>query len=115
MPIISRELWNAVQTRFNKNGGKCEKRKNAHFLAGRLYCAQCGSVFMRKTYKDRQGNLNRAWKCKGREAGLCTAPIWKEDDLISQISQISRTGSEAQIEQGSGNYLIIGKEIQQTA
>jgi len=70
---------------------------------------------MRKTYKDRQGNLNRAWKCKGREAGLCTAPIWKEDDMISQISQISQTGSEAQIEQGSGNYLIIGKEIQQTA
>lgn len=115
VPIISRELWNAVQTRFNKNGGKCENRKNAHFLAGRLYCAQCGSVFMRKTYKDRQGNLNRAWKCKGREAGLCTVPIWKEDDLISQISQISQTGSEAQIEQGSGNYLIIGKEIQQTA
>ena len=111
VPIISRELWNAVQTRFNKNGGKCENRKNAHFLAGRLYCAQCGSVFMRKTYKDRQGNLNRAWKCKGREAVLCTAPIWKEDDLISQISQISQTGSEAQIEQGSGNYLIIGKEI----
>ena len=114
VPIISRELWNAVQTRFNKNGGKCKNRKNAHFLAGRLYCAQCGSVFMRKTYKDRQGNLNRAWKCKGREAGLCAAPIWKEDDLIERIGDAMGIlcNETTMAEVGS---LLIGDRIEQTA
>ena len=113
-PIISRELWNTVQKRFAKNGGKCENRRNAHFLAGKLYCAQCGGVFIRKTYKDRKGNLNRAWKCRGREEGLCTAPIWKEDDLIGRIGDALSINCNAagMAEVGS---LLIGDRIEQTA
>ena len=114
IPLISRDLWDAVQARFNKNGGKYVNRKNGHFLAGRLYCDQCGSVFMRKTYKDRQGNLNRAWKCKGREAGFCTAPIWKEDDLIERIGDTMGIvcNKTTMAEVGS---LLIGDRIEQTA
>lgn len=113
-PIISRKLWNAVQERLAKNGGKGENRRNAHFLAGKLYCAQCGGVFIRKTYKDRKGNLSRAWKCKGRAEGLCTAPIWKEDDLVDRIGDALSINCNAagMAEVGS---LLIGDRIEQTA
>lgn len=69
---------------------------------------------MRKTYKDRQGNLNRAWKCKGREAELCTAPIWKEDDLIERIGDAMGIlcNETTMAEVGS---LLIGDRIEQTA
>lgn len=113
-PIISRELWNIVQERFARNGGKGEKRKNAHFLAGKLYCAQCGKMFIRKTYKDRKGNLHKAWKCKGREEGLCTAPIWKEDELIDRIGNaLSINCNEEGMEEIRS--VLIGDKIEQTA
>ena len=113
-PIISRELWNSVQKRFARNGGKGENRRNAHFLAGKLYCAQCGGVFIRKTYKDRQGNLNRAWKCKGREEGLCTAPIWKENELIERIGDAMGIPCNDTTMVEVGSFLISDK-IEQTA
>ena len=103
-----------MQERLAKNGGKGENRRNAHFLAGKLYCAQCGGVFIRKTYKDRKGNLSRAWKCKGRAEGLCTAPIWKEDDLVDRIGDALSINCNAagMAEVGS---LLIGDRIEQTA
>jgi len=36
--------------------------------------------------KNRAGYTYKIWKCRGREEGLCTAPIWKEDELMEEIS-----------------------------
>ena len=113
-PIIPRELWDAVQQRFDKTNGRTMNRKNGHFLSGKLYCGKCGGVFRRKTVKNRAGYTYKIWKCRGREEGLCTAPIWKEDVLIEEISgKLGITCDEAGI--ADMGTILIGDEIEWTA
>ena len=111
--LIPRELWDAVQQRFDKTNGKTMNRKNGHFLSGKLYCGKCGGVFRRKTVKNRAGYTSKIWKCRGREEGLCTAPIWKEDVLIDEISgKLGITCDEAGI--ADMGTILIGDEIEWT-
>ena len=110
-PIIPRELWDAVQQRFDKTNGKTMNRKNGHFLSGKLYCGKCGGVFRRKTVKNRAGYTSKIWKCRGREEGLCTASIWKEDVLIDEIGgKLGITCDEAGI--ADMGTILIGDEIE---
>ena len=110
-PIIPRDMWEMVQRRLDKTQGKCQRRKNGHFLSGRVYCEECKSVFRRKTVKDRAGNTYKVWRCRGREEGVCTARIWKEDELVEQIGKrMNKTCDETSIE--AIDRIIVGNTIE---
>ena len=66
-----------------------------------------------KTMKNRAGYTYKIWKCRGREEGLCTASIWKEDVLIDEIGgKLGITCAEAGI--ADMGTILIGDEIEWT-
>jgi len=102
-PIISRELWEKVQARLNDPNRKRAERRDRHWLAGKLICAECGQPYMRRTYRTRPGSDGsyKAWECKGRLYGDCKGPIIKEDKLLEIIDDVE-----------SVDKVLIGEEIQ---
>ena len=86
---LTKELYD-----FAKNGGKGENRRNAHFLAGKLYCAQCGkrifresSVFEAVLYSKLQ-EKRRSYILRN-QAG-CSGYCLRSDCIQSHISLIVR-------------------------
>ena len=59
--IVSRGLWNRVQARLEKERQNREKglhfRKTAHFLYGKVFCAECGEPYRRFTARKASGEL----------------------------------------------------------
>ena len=90
--VISRELWEQVQNMLEerKKSNKAGVRLGGdhHALFGRVFCAECGSIFRRRTYRNAHGQY-KAWNCRERQKGKsgngCMNKIWKEDELISAI------------------------------
>ena len=92
--IISRELWDEVQARRKsieeeKHAG-INKKKNSHFLYGKVFCADCGLPMLRKTqlYK---GEQTKVWKCQDRDKGSkgngCKNDIITEADLLMVVEE----------------------------
>ena len=90
-PIISREIWDKVQGRLER-----EKRERtegysrygkSHELFGRLFCASCGEPYMRCTFTRRnpapgEDKHYKVWRCRGRLKGSgCMNPVIREDAL----------------------------------
>lgn len=91
-PLISRELWDCVRERLNR---ECEERQrkifknaNAHALYGYIFCAECGNVLKRRTMQYR-GVQEKVWKCaerlKGNKGNGCKNPVISEKALIRAI------------------------------
>lgn len=67
--IIDKETWNAVQEEFDRRDDFMEKHGLNHYSYGieynpfsaRIYCAKCGSVYTRHSWKSR-GIVQ--WQCK---------------------------------------------------
>ena len=92
--IVDDELWNAVQARLKANEEKMEASGNLngkrHFLYGKLFCADCGSLMLRRTVTGYKGVKYKAWNCKDRQRGVlgngCKMRIVKEEELLKEIS-----------------------------
>lgn len=71
--IITRELWDGVQARLEKERQNRENglhfRKTAHFLYGKVFCAECGEPYRRFTARKSSGELYKTWRCRGRTNG----------------------------------------------
>ena len=92
--IVDDALWNAVQERLKANKEKMEASGNLngkrHFLHGKLFCADCGSIMLRRTVTGYKGVKYKAWNCKDRQQGTkgngCKMRIVKEDELLRTIA-----------------------------
>lgn len=105
--IVSRELWDAVQERLQKEEimrkAGTRRQGNSHELYGKIVCGNCGQPYMRRTFTSRSaapdGNIHyKAWCCKGRAHGSgCKNPNIREDVLVEKMvgleqAVISSTG-----------------------
>lgn len=83
--IISREKFRQVQMEMARRSGKQKvssktitqngKYSAKYALSEMLYCGECGSPYRRRTWKDREGNLNGVWVCLNRsEKGTKMCP-----------------------------------------
>ena len=91
--IVEPKVWDAVQERIRQNKelkatvGHLGGRR--HFLYGKIFCADCGSPFTRRTFRGYKGVKYKAWVCRDRQLGRkgngCNMRIVKEDDLLMEI------------------------------
>ena len=89
--IIAPAVWDAVQDRF-KHTEKAKEtglsnRATAHFLYGKVFCAECGEPYRRFTANGSNGYY-KTWRCRGRtHASGCGCRHIKEKDLLRAISE----------------------------
>lgn len=89
--VVSAAVWDAVQERLirtetvRRNG--VHQRCTAHFLYGRVFCAECGEPYRRFTAK-RVSGYYKTWRCRGRSNGTgCGNRHIVEEELISAINE----------------------------
>ena len=93
-PIISRVTWEQVKALLEQ--GKQERadgvhaRGNAHFLYGKIFCAECGAPYKRRTITQGEKRY-KAWNCaerqKGRRGNGCKNRSIREDELFQRIAE----------------------------
>lgn len=92
-PIISREVWDAAQRRIAKNHKKTEKQVASGLLpfSGRIFCGNCGSVFLSRYRKDR----GRIWRCanavKNGKTGCCIGKQLRDDEAYALFCDTLKT------------------------
>jgi len=90
--IISREVWNQVKASFEKEkkereAGIHRTKAPTHFLYGIVFCAECGSPMVRRTYTNRNKTRYKAWNCRERfrKKNDCKNASIREEDLLGEI------------------------------
>ena len=73
--IISRELWDLAQDRLQSSHG--QPRSGGHSsrygFSGKIRCASCGAVFVRRQKLRKNGAVIRSWSCATAVSGGVTA------------------------------------------
>lgn len=90
--IVTREVWEAAQKRIEQ---VAEAHKNGdtgaqhHAFYGKIYCGECGALFTRRTFKNRDGSKYKSWNCierqKGKNGNGCKCRYVKEEDLTGEV------------------------------
>lgn len=66
-PIISRDLWNRTQKELKRRSKMTKEQKmkysNRYWCSGKIRCAECGSSFVGRTKKLKNGTTYKAWRC----------------------------------------------------
>ena len=87
-PIVSTELWDAVQERLGTTA-----HGNRHFLYGHVVCGECHCLMTRRTLSARGGVKYKAWMCsdrlKGKHGNGCQCRIVREDEVFSMLADQS--------------------------
>lgn len=102
-PIISRDLFERAQRELERRSPTSEqkaKHSNRHCFSGKIKCGICGSSFVSRTKKRKDGSICRSWRCyqaaahgakhrnsTGEMVG-CSCPSVKEEDLKLIVGQI---------------------------
>lgn len=71
-PIISRELWDVVQSELKKrdrNGGCDGGYSTRYVFSGKIKCGECGASFVSRKKKRKDGTSYRRWGCSTAAAG----------------------------------------------
>lgn len=66
-PIIGRELWNRTQAQLQQRSLSASQRSkysSRYWCSGKIRCAECGSRFVSRTKKRKNGTFYRAWRCQ---------------------------------------------------
>lgn len=66
LPIIDRDLWDKTQLELQKRANTKEhksKYSNRYWCSGKLICGECGSKFVCKSKKLKDGTPYKAWIC----------------------------------------------------
>ncbi len=83
-PIISRETFERTQKELERRSPSLEqkaKHSNRYCLSGKIQCGCCGSRFVSRTKKRKNGSQYKAWRCyKAAQHGLL-----KTDKMGNQI------------------------------
>lgn len=105
-PIISRELWELTQREIARRTRKKESTQTGsgrHMLSGKIQCGCCGSGFISRTKKLKDGSVIRRWGCaraakEGRrkvsQQGIihgCDIGILLRDDLARKMITLAIT------------------------
>ncbi|MCD8085650.1 MAG: recombinase family protein [Clostridiales bacterium] len=90
--IVSREVWDLVQERIgaakrDREAGLYRNATRTHCLYGIVFCAECGSPMLRRSFADRNKKRGKAWDCRGRRKRKngCQNPSIREEELIFGI------------------------------
>ncbi len=89
--IVSREIWENVKKKMDAaekdhENGIFRSGIYTHFLYGIVYCTQCGSPMIRRTYLNRKKENYKGWYCKGRQhKNGCTNPLIRETELLEKL------------------------------
>ncbi len=89
-PIISRDLWNRTQAELQRRSPSSEQRmkhSNRYWCSGKLYCGRCGSHYVSRVKRLKNGEQYKAWRCyeaanygqpkerRGERVGCCNSHI----------------------------------------
>ena len=115
-PLVSRELFDEVQKRLEKNGESPArgKAKVDYLLAGKVFCGHCGSPMNGESGTSKSGNVYHYYKCYNKKrGGTCDKkPVQKDwlenvvaqdalelltDELIEEIATVAVNQSEQEI------------------
>ncbi|MFI3255503.1 MAG: recombinase family protein [Eubacteriales bacterium] len=89
--IVTRETWNAVQAEILRRSNK--KKTNDQTVSGRgkyngklalseiLICSCCGSPYMRKQWKKRDGTKQYVWRCVRQVKDKCCSDSVNIDEV----------------------------------
>ena len=64
--IIDREMWEAVQLELSKRTTSEEQKirySNRYWCSGKIICGNCGSKYISKIKKLKNGQIYKAWRC----------------------------------------------------
>ncbi|MDO5136689.1 MAG: recombinase family protein [Eubacteriales bacterium] len=91
--IITPAAWRAAQkrleeSRLQRQQGIFRDPARSHVLYGLVFCGECQSPMLRKTYLDKRKRLYRSWCCQGRlkDPSSCHNPSIREALLTKKIS-----------------------------
>ncbi len=84
-PIVSRELWNAVQEELAKRRPASRAHSARHPLSGKIRCGECGAPFVSRPKKRKDGSVYIRWGCSGTGNNGCTIGRMLRDDLAMKM------------------------------
>ena len=74
-PIISRELFDHVQDELGRRAPSAEQKKkysNRYCFSGKIRCGACGSSYVARRKKRKDGSIYQAWRCyQAQRHGAC--------------------------------------------
>lgn len=95
-PVIGRELWDRAQKRLRKNNRRkpgVDAHSDKFIFSGRIFCGECGSVFVSRSKKIGEMNIRR-WCCRGAAAGQCAVGLILRDDDALDMVKLALAGFE---------------------
>jgi hypothetical protein len=99
-PIISRELWEATQRELQRRNMIKEqksKHSNRYWCSGKIFCGKCGSRFVGRVKKLKNGDTYRAWRC--------------EEFVRHGTKKTDKLGNVIGCNVGSINHVVLGEII----
>lgn len=85
-PIISREVWALAQDRLaqnNKHAPSPAGHSNRYVFSGKIKCGVCGSSFVGRTKKLKDGTKVRRWSCGREHCGI--GLLVRDDDAMNML------------------------------
>ena len=86
-PILSHDLFEAVQKRLQERSHPRKSKKNHNFpFTGLLHCGECGSMITAQWARGKMGGLYRYYRCT-KKKGKCSQGYLREDKLVLQLKE----------------------------
>ena len=84
-PIIDRNLWERTQRELQQRSHTSKQKSrysSRYWCSGKIRCSECGSLYICRRKKLKNGNLYQAWRCPkaGKQSG-CSNPSINEKSL----------------------------------
>lgn len=90
-PIISREVFVAVQEKMGENGSNCRRKNADYLLTGKLYCGHCNSFMVGVSGTGKHGDVHYYYACQGRRGGNgCQKKNVQRDWLERRITEVTK-------------------------
>ncbi len=92
-PIISRELWELVQSELKKRNRRSGGgHGNRYLFSGKIRCGECGASFVSRTKKRKDGTACKRWGCytavskgSGHRSNGCGIGWTLRDDMALDV------------------------------
>lgn len=102
-PIVSREVWNAARERLEKNNRHrpATGHSDRYLFSGKIICGCCGSVFVSRVKRRKDGTLVRSWRCAAAVRGgkaACVAPILSDEAAAGMLQAALQEAPDASLE-----------------
>lgn len=95
--IVSEELWEQANSVLKRRSDDVKYRKNicnhANLLTGKLFCANCGVPYYRRSSVNRQGQHDNSWVCSAKiknGKNACDSFTIYESDISKILFEVFR-------------------------